>query len=68
MFHLFQTYVAANTSCCKCSMSRREKWAQTEVVPAGTAVPAAAKLIDRTKPKGWGTGVQTRLTCRTSGR
>jgi hypothetical protein len=26
MFYLFRTYVAANALCCKCSMSRREKW------------------------------------------
>jgi hypothetical protein len=35
---------------------------QAEVIPAGTAVPTATKLIDGTKPKGRSTGIQTRLT------
>jgi hypothetical protein len=39
-FICFQTCVAANVTCCKCSMSRREKWAQ--VVPLGAAAPACA--------------------------
>jgi hypothetical protein len=43
MFHLFQTYVAANASCCKYFISRRGKWAHAEVVPVGTTVPMCVR-------------------------
>ena len=36
-------YVAAIVLCCKCSMSRHEKWAQAEVVPVDAAVLACAR-------------------------
>jgi hypothetical protein len=39
-FICFQIYVAADATCCKCSMSERGKWAHAEqVVPSGTVVP-----------------------------
>jgi hypothetical protein len=41
MFHLFQTYVIANASCCKCSMSRRG--GADKVVPVGTSVLACVR-------------------------
>jgi hypothetical protein len=52
MFHLFQTYVAIDASCCKCSMSKRRKWAQVEWSPraqrsrmcVGSEVGAAAPM------------------------
>ena len=38
----FQTYVAANVICCKCSMRMRMKWGQAEqVVPIGAVAPHA---------------------------
>jgi hypothetical protein len=40
--YVINVYVAANASCCKCSMSRCGKWVQAEVVLVGTTVPAYA--------------------------
>jgi hypothetical protein len=36
-------YVATNVLCCKCYITRRGKWAQTEVVPLGVVVPACTQ-------------------------
>jgi hypothetical protein len=49
MFHLFRTYVVTNALCCERWMSRREKWAQMEVVPLDATVPSCAWEAKRTR-------------------
>jgi hypothetical protein len=45
MFHLFQTYVTANSSCCKCFMSRRGKRVLVEAVLTCVREARRARIV-----------------------